>query len=231
MSAAEFDRFADDYLAIHSKNVALSGEVPGYFARYKIEEIRLRWTSRKQREPEAILDFGCGVGNSLNHFSELFPTSRITGYDVSERSLAVARRRVAAAVSLVLGDGEILGIEPQSQDLIFSACVFHHIEPAKRLTIMRRLLRLLRPGGALVVFEHNPNNPVTRHIVATCPFDDDAVLLSASELARLQVHAGFERVRTRFTGFFPARLAVLRRFEGALSFLPIGAQYYTFADV
>ena len=41
------------------------------------------------------------------------------------------------------------------------------------------LKRVLRAGGACVIFEHNPLNPLTVQAVNTCPFDENAVLIKA----------------------------------------------------
>jgi hypothetical protein len=68
VDVAEFDRFADEYLETHAKNIAVSGESPEYFARYKIEEIRRVWSRRGRPNPRTILDFGAGIGNSVPHF-------------------------------------------------------------------------------------------------------------------------------------------------------------------
>jgi hypothetical protein len=80
-----------------------------------------------------------------------------------------------------------------------------------------------------VIFEHNPLNPLTRAVVGACPFDENAVLIPARTLkARLQA-SGFGEVEIAYTAFFPHVLAGLRRFEGALARLPLGAQYYALA--
>ena len=230
LDVAEFDRFADEYTQLHKHNIRISGEQPDYFARYKIEILRRRWTRDGLAEPCAILDFGCGVGASLGHLVEQFPGATVTGLDISERSLAIAAQRAPDRVELRRYDGAHIGLARASQDLIFSACVFHHIEPVERLALVRQLRALLRPGGALVIFEHNPLNPVTRYIVATCPFDENAVLASSKELIKLQHDAGFQHVDAQFTGFFPARLSRLRPLEPLLARLPLGAQYYTLAE-
>ena len=39
MDEAEFDKFADEYRALHAANIRLSGEDPEYFAEYKIIDI------------------------------------------------------------------------------------------------------------------------------------------------------------------------------------------------
>ncbi|WP_158916227.1 class I SAM-dependent methyltransferase [Caulobacter sp. S45] len=229
MDVAEFDQFADEYTATHAANIRMSGEDPEYFARYKIEEVRRRWTETGRAEPRAIMDFGAGIGNSLPHLARLFPGAALTGLDVSEKSLAVADRRFSGIATLVPYDGVEIPLPAQSFDLIFSACVFHHIDAAEHAAIFAQLRRLLRPGGLMAIFEHNPVNPATRHIVATCPFDANAVLLSSGELKRSQAAAGFDRIEVAYTGFFPGALRSLRPLERYMARLPIGAQYYTLA--
>ncbi len=231
MRVEEFDKFADEYLAVHGANVRLSGEDPEYFSRYKIDEVRRRWSASSRPEPEVVLDFGCGIGGSLPHLARAFPQARLTGLDVSERSLAIAAQRFPDLARLVHHDGSAaLPIEADSCDLVFSACVFHHIPAGMHVDLLTELRRILRPGGSLVVFEHNPANPVTRYIVASCPFDVNAVLLPAATLRRRFREAGFASTAVRFTGFFPRWLSVLRPTESWLARLPVGAQYFAEAQ-
>ncbi|HEY3811654.1 MAG TPA: class I SAM-dependent methyltransferase [Caulobacteraceae bacterium] len=231
MEAAEFDKFADEYLAIHTDNLKISGERPDYFARYKIDELRRRWSREKRPEPRAILDFGSGVGASLPHLAQAFPSATLTAIDVSERSLEISRQRYPELGARVLYSGRgDLPLEAGGFDLVFTACVFHHIDADQHVELFGRLRKLLRPGGVLMVFEHNPVNPVTRYIVATCPFDENAVLIPGPVLrARLRA-AGFAEADVRYTGFFPHALAALRPMEPWLAPVPVGAQYYAFAQ-
>ncbi len=229
MDVAEFDKFADDYLATHASNIKISGEDPEYFARAKIDEVRRRWTARKSTEPLAILDFGAGIGSALPFLRTAFPDAAITGLDVSEKSLGVAERRFPKVANLVRYDGGAIPLRDHSYDLIFSACVFHHIDADLHVDVFRQLKRLLAPGGLMMIFEHNPVNPVTRYIVATCPFDENAVLIPSGDLSRSQTAAGFAEVKVAYTGFFPAALSALRPMERLMTALPVGAQYYTLA--
>ena len=230
MDAAEFDKFAEEYLSAHAKNIACTGEDPEYFSRYKIDEVRRRWDREKRAEPKAILDFGTGIGNSLPFLAQHFPAAAITALDVSARSLEIAERRNPGLASFVLHDGSQNFALPQGAfDLIFTACVFHHIPPAEHVGLFSQLRHLLKPGGVMIAFEHNPVNPVTRYIVATCPFDENAILIPARSLVQRQHQAGFSNVRVAYTGFFPGPLRGLRPLERFMTALPIGAQYYTLA--
>jgi SAM-dependent methyltransferase len=230
MDAAEFDKFADEYLATHAVNIRISGEDPDYFARYKIDEVSRRWAASRPLEPTAILDFGTGIGNSLPFLAKAFPSAKVTGLDVSEKSLSVAERRFPGIAELVRYDGGDIPLAAGRFDLIFSSCVFHHIEADLHVRLFKQLKRLLRPGGMMTIFEHNPLNPVTRHIVATCPFDENAVLISSGELKRRQTEAGFGKIDVSYTGFFPGALSALRPLERFMTALPVGAQYYTLAN-
>lgn len=229
MDVAEFDKFADEYLADHARNLKISGEEPGYFAHYKVAEVRRRWNTLRRPDPTAVLDFGAGIGSSLPHLKAAFPGARLVGLDVSERSLAVAARRFPGAAELVRYDGGEPPLPAGEFDLIFSACVFHHIDPDEHVSLLARLKRLLRPGGALVIFEHNPLNPATRYIVATCPFDENATLIPAPVFAARQRQAGLSNVTVAYTGFFPGPLRALRPLERLMTAVPFGAQYYTLA--
>ncbi len=229
MDPAEFDKFADEYLATHSANLKISGEDPDYFARAKAEVLHRRWVRSGLAEPQTILDFGAGIGNAWPHLAAVFPRAEITGLDVSEKSLAIAERRFPGVAKPVRYDGDRVPFPNGSFDLIFSACVFHHIPQERHVDLFAQLKGLLKPDGRMAIFEHNPFNPVTRHIVDTCEFDENAVLIAAPELKRRQERAGFQGVTTAYTGFFPGVLSALRPLERWMAALPIGAQYFTFA--
>ncbi|MEO0062188.1 MAG: hypothetical protein RLZZ08_748 [Pseudomonadota bacterium] len=224
MTEAEFDRVADDYQAQHAASIRLSGEEPAYFANYKAEDAR-QIVSLAGLKPENILDFGCGVGNSIAPLRKHFPEAQITGLDVSLESLAVARNVHGDTVEYRSYDGLQIPADIGRFDLIFTACVFHHIPHAQHIALLRQIKALLKPGGRFILFEHNPWNPLTRHAVANCPFDANAVLISAPEMMRRFKSAGFCCAPIRYRIFFPALFARLRPLERYLTWLPLGAQY------
>jgi SAM-dependent methyltransferase len=226
MEEAEFDRFAEEYRQIHSANIRLSGESPDYFAEYKIVDVvNMLTTSGKGISDQTILDFGAGVGTSVPHFRKHLPGCRITCLDVSRKSLEFGESRNAGLADFVHFDGVSVPFPDEHFDLVFVACVFHHIAHSEHTDILRELHRVLRPSGALVVFEHNPFNPLTVRAVNTCPFDDNAVLLKPRRFIDSVRGAGFQEPKVAFRIFFPHALSSLRWMEPWMKWLPLGAQY------
>ncbi|NMG43064.1 methyltransferase domain-containing protein [Aromatoleum toluvorans] len=222
MERAEFDRCADEYEQQHAANIGLSGESPAYFARYKVQDVA---RSPAAQATTRILDFGAGIGGSVPYWREFFPRASLTCLDVSERSLAIARDRYPGAVEYCCFDGVTIPFEDGTFDVAFAACVFHHIDAAAHLALLRELLRTLADGGSLFLFEHNPLNPLTRHAVDTCPFDANAVLIRARTMRERLRAAGFGSVTLAYRIFFPGALRFLRPLEPYLEWLPLGAQY------
>lgn len=225
MRPAEFDKFADEYRALHAANIRLSGEAPEFFAAYKVRDVAAVVRSGRGAGPR-ILDFGAGVGNSVPYFSAEFGSPRLVCVDVSHRSLSIGRQRFLDQADFVQFDGRRLPFADGAFDVVFAGCVFHHIPHRDHVPILCELRRVLMPAGHLFVFEHNPRNPLTVHAVRTCSFDDNARLISGPAMRRRLQEAGLVDVVLRYRIFFPAALAALRPLERYLGKLWIGAQYY-----
>ncbi len=221
MEAAEFDRFADEYDAMHRANIAITGEAPDYFAEYKIRVLRQQVPCPIAR----IVDFGAGVGNSALHFHRYFAGSELTCADVSQRCLDLGQARFPGLGRPLLIAASAIAAAADAFDLAFSACVFHHIPHAEHVAWLRELRRVVRPAGWLALFEHNPLNPLTVNAVNTCPFDANARLIGARTLVARCRDAGWEPVAVRYHLFFPRVLAALRPLEPSLHWLPFGGQY------
>lgn len=226
----EFDRYAADYSALHAASIKASGEEPAYFAAYKAKFMAHRLAADAQPVASpAILDFGCGVGNSTGHLHAAFPAATLHGADLSSASIALATAAHGQVAAFTVIEDTHLTYTDAAFDVVFVACVFHHIAPAQRLHWMQELRRVLRPAGQIFIFEHNMLNPLTVKAVKDCPFDEDAILLPRHELLGLVRQAGFGAFDARYIVFFPHVLAALRPLEPALGWLPLGAQYVVHA--
>jgi SAM-dependent methyltransferase len=211
----KFDSYAKSYEGLHRTSVAASGEDPAYFHDYKIDCLRRMGLLRGP-----LVDYGCGTGNLTERFARAAEVHELHGYDPSCESLAEARERAPLAQ---------LHIDPSTLPRAHFATavlsgVLHHVPPRDRDRVLGSVRDVLRPGGNIVVFEHNPLNPVTRRAVAACPFDDDAILLWPWEARSLLRRAGFYDVRLDYIVFFPKALAFLRGLEPRLRRVALGAQ-------
>lgn len=225
MHQSEFDKFALEYQSLHATSIHASGETPAYFAEYKVRDATVL-LDRTGVQAADVLDFGAGIGSSVEYFARYLPRARLTCLDVSEKSLELGRQRHSSLASFVLFDGTKIPFPDASFDLCFAACVFHHIPHAEHVGLLREFRRVLRPGGLVFVFEHNPWNPLTVQAVRDCEFDENAELIAARVLRERLKGAGFAGVHTAYRVFFPRALRWLRPLEGVLTWCPFGAQYY-----
>ena len=231
MDEAEFDKFADEYEALHKASITVSGEDPEYFAEYKIRDIAREYGQQSVpvSEPLRVLDFGSGNGQSVPHVRTHLPQAQLTCVDVSRRSLALAEKRFPSLAQYVYFDGAHIPFPEGHFDIAYAACVFHHIDDAEHVPLLRELRRVIRQGGSLFVFEHNPLNPLTVQVVNSCPFDENARLIRGSVMKWRLEAAGFDQPKIRYRIFFPHALRVMRLLEPAIMWLPLGAQYYALA--
>ena len=226
MDVSEFDQFAHSYRDMHSKSIAASGENPDYFAEYKIRDVAKALGAMGTAAPMRLLDFGCGIGGSIPYFRHYLPQADLTGIDVSQKSLDIAEERYPGAATYLGFDGKTLPFADQTFDVVFTACVFHHIPEGEHVPLLAEIRRVLKPGGQFFIFEHNPRNPLTVAAVNNCPFDENAVLIDASLMLKRLAAAGFTRSRPVYRIFFPRLLKALRFLEPVLTSVPLGAQYY-----
>lgn len=107
-------------------------------------------------EAQHVLDAGCGAGHGIDPLRSRYPNMDYTGVDHSPALLKFAHERYAKKPSLwerlrnqprqpvtfVEADMADTGLEPESQDLIWSNMALHwHPEPQRVFNEWRRLLR------------------------------------------------------------------------------------------
>jgi ubiquinone/menaquinone biosynthesis C-methylase UbiE len=220
----DFDAYAEDYRAVHAKNIRITGRDSFYFAEDKVRKL----ISFEQNANYRVLDLGCGDGLSAVYFSRYFPNWKIDGVDISERSIVVAKGRHIPNTNFICSNAGHINFEDGAFDIVFTAGMLHHVPEIERPSIINEIYRLLKPGGRLYVFEHNPINPATQYLVRTCEFDEHAHLLKARNCIALLRGAGFNKARVRYISFFPPAkiFSIFHPLEKHLSWLPIGAQYF-----
>jgi 2-polyprenyl-3-methyl-5-hydroxy-6-metoxy-1,4-benzoquinol methylase len=215
---AEFDSFSENYEQILDRSIRISGEGGEYFAGLKARYVSAVVGGTFSG---SILDFGCGVGLLAGLLQKQVPSAQLHGYDVSRDSIERVRSANACRGVFTWQKTELR----RNYDVIVISNVMHHIAPADRRGTIVELEARLAPGGKLVLFEHNPANPLTRWVVGHCPFDKNAHLLWPREARACFAAAGLKILRKDYVVFLPRPLARFRPVESLLGWCPLGAQY------
>jgi SAM-dependent methyltransferase len=223
----DYDLYRDRYRVELDRAVAFAGTSSDFFTRAKAEEL-VRLARAHLGDPARLeaLDVGCGVGLTDTHLAGRFRT--LTGTDVSPGVLETAGRE-NPGVRYELAERGRLPFDDDAFHLVFAVCVVQVVAPEERPRFVAELARVARPGGLVVVFEHNPYNPLTRLAVYRCEFGEDARMLGMGEAERLLHENGVTPVDRGFLLLFPSRRKRILALERALRRLPLGAQYYVAA--
>ncbi len=219
-----FDKFAESYRDIHTKSIKkVSGADSFYFAEYKVKEIK----KFEAGHHEKLLDFGCGDGVTELFLSNYFPSFELVGIDVSEKSIEEAEKRGIPNAMFKYFDGVKIPFPDSNFDIVFTAGVLHHIKKDKHFSVVGEMYRVLKPGGRLYIFEHNPINPLTQYLVKTCEFDKDVNLITSGYCKSLLQKTNFLVTDTAFNIFFPRRSLFkwFIKLEKYLTRIPLGGQY------
>lgn len=228
MRKQEFDAHAQSYKEVLDQSIGLSGEDSAYFAEYKIRDLHEELTRAGMDTGAALklMDFGCGVGMSMPHARRHLARAELLGVDVSQASLEQARSLYGELASFLPLENNKWPVQAASLDAAYAMCVFHHVDEEEHVKILSEIRGRLKPGGLMMVYEHNPLNPLTVRVVNHCPFDENAKLIRASVMAQRCRGAGYKDVKVRFRVFLPGFLSAFRFAESLLSWLPLGGQYY-----
>jgi ubiquinone/menaquinone biosynthesis C-methylase UbiE len=221
--AEEFDQYNESYDEAVNRAISFSGQKVESFTRAKADDL-LRTIASHFNSPRHLnlLDVGCGIGN---YHPLLIPfVGSVSGVDVSSACIAKAQER-NPMVSYTAYDGDQLPFGDQQFDVTFCICVLHHVPPKRWPQFTREMRRVTRTGGLVVVYEHNPKNPLTRKVVRDCAFDRDAVLLTMAQTRQLLTTAGCSDVSTRSILTLPPIGGFVEKLDSLFAKLPLGSQY------
>jgi len=224
----DFDDYVSSYSEAVDRSIGFAGADHELYTAIKARSL-LALADHFLGDPGQLeaLDVGCGPGETDRLLEGGF--GRLVGVDVAAGMVEVAARRNPWAEYASYGEDEPLPFAAGSFDLAFSICVLHHVSEAERERFAAELARVVRPGGLVAIFEHNPWNPLTRKAVRDCVFDVGVTLASRRRVMRLLRERGLEVVDAPYIVFFPREGRALRRIERAISRLPLGAQHYVAA--
>lgn len=148
-----------------------------------------------------VLDVGCGTGRLGAAIAE--EGYDVFGVDLSPEMLRRARERglVATYAALVTR----LPFADGAFDLALTVATLHHLETPDRVAAtVREMARVVRRGGFVVLWDHNPANPYWPLLMRRVPQDSgDERLVPLAELLADVREAGLRPYRVFRSGFTP----------------------------
>jgi len=103
-----------------------------------------------------ILDVGCGIGTYLRAFKRF--TGELYGIEIDEKRVEEAKK---ITPNIFVAPAESLPFEDATLDVVFSHEVLEHVDNDQR--VIKEAVRVLKPGGHLVIFVPNRLFPFETH--------------------------------------------------------------------
>ena len=149
-----------------------------------------------------VLDVGCGTGVVASKLAD--EGFRVTGVDPSGGMLDHLRKS-DPRVTAVQGSATALPFEDGRFDLTMCVAVMHHIaQPEAVHEALIEMARVTKPGGLVLVWDHNPRNPYWKNLMARVPQDDGSErLIPEEEIVSGLTDGGAVLLSRKQLGFVP----------------------------
>ena len=107
----------------------------------------------KTDEPIEVLDLGAGTGIELEFIFDKAPNAKITAVDLSEVMLKKLVKKYvtfSSQIRTIVDSYLSLKLKPHSFNYVVSVMSLHHLMPAKKIALYKKLRNALVPTGAYV---------------------------------------------------------------------------------
>jgi SAM-dependent methyltransferase len=150
----------------------------------------------------SALDVGCGTGALAQRLAGI--GYEVVGVDPSEGMLEIMRAR-SPEIRAVNASGTSLPFGDDSFDVVLTVAAMHHIaDPADVRQTLAEMVRVSRPTGRVLIWDHNPRNPYWSNLMARVPQDTGEERLIGEEEIMCGLNAaGAQVLRSEQLGLVP----------------------------
>jgi ubiquinone/menaquinone biosynthesis C-methylase UbiE len=103
---------------------------------------------------QRVLDVGCGTGYFARMLADAVgPTGQVVGVDAAPEMVEYARRHAphTSSCEFQVGTAEALAFPEAQFDAVVSSLFLHHLPQSLHSVAIAEMLRVLKPGGTLLV--------------------------------------------------------------------------------
>ncbi len=146
-----------------------------------------------------VLDYGCGVGNSLEKVVTFKP-KKITGIDISEVSIEKAKKISTSNsnIELLVDNCEKTKFKENTFDLVYGTGILHHLNIE---LCLKEIKRILKPGGKFLFIEPLGTNQFINLYRRLTPnsrsFDEHPLVNHDFNL----INTHFKKIKVKYYGF------------------------------
>lgn len=131
----------------------------------------------------SVVDVGAGDGKFARAFARR--GAMVTGIEIDDRKVEIAKQTEHPNVRILLGRGEGLPLDDGLSDLVCFMFSFHHVPQPLQDEALAEAWRVLKPKARLHVVDPRPGGPMSQVLA---PLDDETDVRTQSQ-ARLDVLA------------------------------------------
>ena len=201
-----------DYLMYESYRLSYRGYYEG--GRTTAEWVRDQLAPHLPLQNQHLLDWGCGPGRVVRHLPAVVGQGcRYTGTDANAQSIAWCRAHLPGITFLTNEMRPPLALPDGSVDAAYGISIFTHLSHEGHASWLAELLRVLRPGGVLLLTTHGAAFRAILTPAEQAQFDAGQLVERRQVREGHRVFAAFQP--TAFLqGLFGKRLAVLAHTPG-----------------
>lgn len=162
-----------------------------------------------------VLSVGCGTATLEIKLARLYPSSSITGLDLSKKMLAIAKQKANKIqnISFTEGDVDALPFLKNSFDIVLCLHSFHHY--SNQINALKEMKRVLKKNGVLVVVDAIKEG-ITSKIkiwMVSHMFEPGVRHYSSGDLTKMVKKVGFSEVSSNNISFAFGKYILLEAFN------------------